>query len=144
MCDCKKPKISGLMNTNLLVKRVMHTGIGVAGAVAAQYAGSIIPATVDSLYTDAGKVVVGGLVLPMLAKGAFGEYLAAFGNGFAIQGGLNLANQYLVKPTGYVRMGGVDNSDYALMGLDNAGYALYGGAARSQPMAPGTISTYSM
>ena len=100
------------MKTSNLVKSVLHTGIGVAGAAGAQYAGTMLPASVDPMYADLGKVVLGGLVLPMLTKGAAGEYLSSFGNGMAIQGGLNLVNQYLIKPTAYARVGGVDNSNF--------------------------------
>jgi hypothetical protein len=79
----------------------------------------------------------------MFIKGKAGAYAESFGTGFAIQGGLNLVNQYLLKPTGYGRVGGLDNSNYALYGPDNSGYALMG-PPRSQPMAPGSIASYSM
>lgn len=142
MCGCNK-KISGPMKTKDLGKSAINYALLLGGAVAAQEAGKMVPATtLDPMYTDAGKVVLGALVLPMLTKN---PTVKTIGEGFAIQGGLNLVNQYLLN--GAPAVSGVDNRDYALMGVDNRDYALMGYAQQtpgSQPIARGSVATYSM
>ena len=148
MCDCQKNKISGPMNTKNLVNKVLHTAVGVGGAVAAQELGKMVPAdTLDPMYTDIAKVVIGGLVVPMVAKGKAAGYIQSFGDGFAIQGSLNLVNNYLMPASS---VSGIDNRGYALMGVDNRDYALMGirgnmvPGASSQPSARGSLVNYAV
>jgi len=141
MCDCQKNKIGKTMNTKNLVSGAIRTAVVIGGAVAAQEAGKMVPATtLDPMYTDIAKVAIGGLLIPMFAKGKSASYISAFGDGFAVQGGLNLVNTYLLTPA----VSGVDNRDYALMGIDNRDYALMGNQQGSQPSIPGSVKSYSM
>jgi hypothetical protein len=129
------------MNTKNIVSSATRTAVVIGGAVAAQELGKMVPAdTLDPMYTDIAKVVIGGLAIPMFAKGKSAGLINAFGDGFAVQGGLNLVNTYLLTPT----ISGLDNRDYSLMGLDNRDYSLMGTRATSQPSAPGTLVNYAM
>jgi len=142
MCGCnQQPKIGKLMNTKNIVSKATRTAVVIGGAVAAQELGKMVPAdTLDPMYTDIAKVVIGGLAIPMFAKGKAAGYISAFGDGFAVQGGLNLVNNYLLTPAA---VGGTDNANYSIMGTDNANYSLMGPRS-SQASVPGSIVNYAM
>jgi len=133
-------KISGKMKTSNLSKSAINYVTALAGAAAAQEAGKMVPATsLDPMYTDVAKVAIGGLLIPMVTKNA---YAHTFGLGFALQGGMNLVNQYLLAPS-TTAVSGYDNRGYAVMGVDNRDYALMGTMpqqAGSQPVANGSLA----
>lgn len=136
MCSCQS-KISGMkFNSKSLISSLVDGALGVGGAVLGQEVGRMVPATVDSTIVDAGKIVLGCLA-PAFIKGKSQNFVRSIGIGLAAQGGLNLVNAFVLKPTGYTRIGGADNRAYALAGADNRAYALRGGSV------PSTKSTYA-
>ena len=127
MCNTCNYKIGKLktMKTKDLAKNALSTALGIGGAVGGQEIRKMIPATtVDPMYTNIGLVVVGGLVLPMFAKGKAGDYIKSVGNGMAIEAGLQLTNQYLM-PAG-TAVSGYNNAGSGLYGVNNEGPGLYG------------------
>lgn len=140
MCNCQTKNKIGKMNTKGIVSGVMASAVASAGAIAALEVGAMVPAeTLSPEYTSMAKIAVGA-ILPSMVKGKSGEYLKQFGQGFAVQGALELYGKY-VKST---VIAGWDNSSYALRGglqpiagWDNSSYALRGGL---EPQATGPYS----
>jgi len=141
MCNCQTKNKIGKMNTKGIVSGVMASAVASAGAIAALEVGAMVPAeTLSPEYTSMAKIAVGA-ILPSMVKGKSGEYLKQFGQGFAVQGALELYSKYV---KGGSAVAGWDNSSYALRGglqpiagWDNASYALRGGL---QPQATGPYS----
>ena len=139
MCSCQN-KISGMKKVNF-GKVAMEYAAGLAGMVAAQEGGKMVPATtLDPMYTDIAKVAIGVLGVPMLTKNTT---IQQVGLGFALQGGLNLVNQYLLSPAAPGAVAGYDNAGYAIMGSDNRDYALMG-TGGSQPSVSKSLANYAM
>lgn len=134
MCKTCNYKIGNLktMNTKDLVKNALSTALGVGGAVAGQELRKLVPAeTLDPMYTNLGLVLLGGLVVPMVAKGKSGNFIKSAGNGLAIEAGLQLVNTYLM-PTADTTVSGLNNGGVGLYGLNNAGPGVYGNQWDSQ------------
>jgi len=79
---------------------------------------------VDSKIINGGKIVLGAVLLPMLAKGKTGAYLENLGVGMAVNGIAALYSELM--PAATTAVAGYDNRGYALAGSDNRGYALAG------------------
>lgn len=125
MCSCQK-KIGKPMNSKKIGGSLMTAALTGAGFIAADYVGGFAAEqfpTVDSKIINGGKIVLGAVVLPMLAKGKTGAYLESLGTGMAVNG---LAALYIdfMAPAASTAVAGYDNRMYALAGSDNSGYAL--------------------
>lgn len=126
MCDCQTKKIGKPMNTKKIGGSLMTAALTGAGFVAADYVAGFAAEqfpTVDSKIINGGKIVLGAVVLPMLAKGKTGAYLESLGVGMAVNGIASLYSD-LMAPAASTSVAGVDNRMYAMAGVDNAGYAL--------------------
>ena len=105
------------MKKKNLMSSAMNNVLAVGGAVLARKGGAMVPDTVDPMYVNIGKVVIGAFG-PTLLKGKSQAMLASLGTGIAIEGALQLLASYGVA--------GFDNGANALAGFDNASYALQG------------------
>ena len=106
------------MKKKNLMSSAMNNVLAVGGAVLARKGGAMIPDTVDPMYVNIGKVVIGAFGFALL-KGKQQAMLASLGTGIAIEGALQLLASYGVA--------GFDNQSSALAGWDNGSYALAGG-----------------
>lgn len=125
-CSCQKFKISGMKKKNLM-SSAMNNVLAVGGAVLARKGGAMVPDTVDPMYVNIGKVVIGAFG-PTLLKGKSQAMLASLGTGIAIEGALQLLTSYGV-------ISGFDNNASALAGWDNGSYALAGQRPSYYPSA---------
>lgn len=127
MCSCQK-KIGKPMNSKKIGGSLMTAALTGAGFVAADYVAGFAAEqfpTVDSKIINGGKIVLGAVVLPMLAKGKTGAYLESLGTGMAVNGIAGLYSDFMA-PAASTAVAGYDNRGYALAGTDNSGYALAG------------------
>lgn len=127
MCSCNK-KIGKPMNSKKIGGSLMTAALTGAGFVAADYVGGFAAEqfpTVDSKIINGGKIVLGAVLLPMLAKGKTGAYLESLGTGMAVNG---LAALYIdfMAPAASTAVAGYDNRGYAVAGSDNREYAMAG------------------
>lgn len=119
------------MKTKAISGALMSAALNGAGFIAADYLGGMAAEqfpTVDSKILNGGKIVLGAVVLPMLAKGKTGAYLQSVGIGMAVNGIAGLYTEFM-EPADAPAVAGYDNRGYAMSGSDNRGYAL--GASQS-------------
>jgi len=129
-CSCQS-KIGKTMKTKAISGALMSAALNGAGFIAADYLGGMAAEqfpTVDSKLLNGGKIVLGAVVLPMLAKGKMGNYLQSIGIGMAVNGIAGLYTEFM-GPVAAPAVAGYDNRGYAMSGSDNRGYAL--GASQS-------------
>jgi hypothetical protein len=105
-------------NSRTLTSSLVDGALGIGGAVIGQEVGALLPASVDPMYADIGKVVI-GCFAPAFIKGKAQSYAKSIGIGLAAQGGLNLVNTYLLNdaaPAATQRVAGYPINSNALGG----------------------------
>lgn len=111
------------MKTSNLISSATSAVLVSGGAIAAQELGSYVPSTVDPMYVNAGKLLVGAL-LPTFVKGKSAGYVKDLSAGIIAEGALQLYASF--KAGGAVA--GWDQAQYALGGYDQFAPALRGEA----------------
>ena len=118
------------MKTKNLVSNATSSVLVAGGAIAAQELGAMIPATVDPMYANIGKIVIGTL-LPTFVKGKANGFAKDFSAGWVAEGALQL---YAGFKTSGATVAGWDQYRPALSGWDQYSPALRGEANPLQPM----------